>query len=240
MTVRILEKLRVGKEKWPFINFALTCPFNRNGTREENKCDDWVLFENPDWLVQHLNKNGGVEVFVKKHGEHIEKPCNNFANCSLANKCRFHHIEHYWRQCPVPHLKCIGICPSIETIEGLKKQKILTGSGKKPQFMLCNEKYNMEQTIIALTCPVNRDCARRKHHCDDKALFENQEWLVEHFVNNGGKEAFQKRREEFLDPLCDAYGECGLREKCSITHNRHHWEPCPVREMDCKGVCAHL
>lgn len=57
-------------------------------------------------------------------------------------------------------------------------------------------KYNHDQIVEALTCPVNRHCARVAHGCDDWELFKHPNWLLEHFVLNGGAKAFAKHREE--------------------------------------------
>jgi hypothetical protein len=45
---------------------ALTCPLNRHGTRVEYNCDDWGLFQNPQWLIFHFIENGGAAEFAKR------------------------------------------------------------------------------------------------------------------------------------------------------------------------------
>jgi len=57
-------------------------------------------------------------------------------------------------------------------------------------------KYNLDQIIESLTCPVNRHCTRVEHNCDDWELFKNPEWLIRHFTDNGGAVAFARHREE--------------------------------------------
>lgn len=57
-----------------------------------------------------------------------------------------------------------------------------------------NHKYKDDQVIEALTCPVNRHCTREEHNCDDWVLFERPEWLMDHYITNGGAKAFAKRR----------------------------------------------
>jgi hypothetical protein len=53
--------------------------------------------------------------------------------------------------------------------------------------------------IEALLCPINRDGTRREHGCDDMGLFNNPQWLIEHYIQNGGAKEFEKRRRaEFL------------------------------------------
>jgi hypothetical protein len=50
---------------------ALTCPINRHGTRVEHGCDDWALYEHPEWLMAHYFANGGPEAFAKRRDEFI-------------------------------------------------------------------------------------------------------------------------------------------------------------------------
>ena len=60
-------------------------------------------------------------------------------------------------------------------------------------------KYNHDQIVDALLCPVNRDMTRREHSCDDRALWENRgQWLIEHYVNFGGATAWAKHRPEYV------------------------------------------
>ena len=58
------------------------------------------------------------------------------------------------------------------------------------------QRYNQDQVVEALTCPVNRHCTRVEHNCDDWELFQHPEWLLDHFITNGGAVAFSKHREE--------------------------------------------
>ena len=57
-------------------------------------------------------------------------------------------------------------------------------------------KYNQDQIVESLTCPVNRHCTRVAHNCDDWELFKHPDWLLEHFILNGGAKAFAKHRTE--------------------------------------------
>ena len=57
-------------------------------------------------------------------------------------------------------------------------------------------RYNDAQIVEALTCPVNRHCTRIEHRCDDWELHLHPEWLLEHFIQNGGAVEFAKRRED--------------------------------------------
>ena len=52
---------------------ALTCPVNRDMTRREHGCDDWALYRNPEWLVQHFARNGGAEAFAKHRAKYIRE-----------------------------------------------------------------------------------------------------------------------------------------------------------------------
>lgn len=64
--------------------------------------------------------------------------------------------------------------------------------------------YMREQVIIALTCPLNRWATKvewsqkLRRPVDDNDLFQNPQWLVDHFIQYGGAEAFAKRRPEFV------------------------------------------
>jgi hypothetical protein len=59
-----------------------------------------------------------------------------------------------------------------------------------------SHKYNDDQVIEALTCPVNRHCTRVEHNCDDWELHNHPEWLIIHFIENGGAVEFAKRRAD--------------------------------------------
>ena len=57
------------------------------------------------------------------------------------------------------------------------------------------QKYNTDQIVEAISCPVNRHCTRVEHSCDDWVLFKHPEWLLEHFIKCGGAKEFAKRRD---------------------------------------------
>lgn len=59
-----------------------------------------------------------------------------------------------------------------------------------------SRKFAFKQLVEALTCPVNRDAVRRKYNCDDIELFKHPEWLIKHYVENGGAREFAKRRDQ--------------------------------------------
>ncbi len=59
-------------------------------------------------------------------------------------------------------------------------------------------RYTRTQLQEALTCPLNRDMTRREHECDDWELFRYPEWLMSHYLENGGAKAFASRRAEFV------------------------------------------
>ena len=48
---------------------ALTCPVNRHCTRVEHNCDDWTLFKNPNWLLEHFIAHGGAVAFAAHREE---------------------------------------------------------------------------------------------------------------------------------------------------------------------------
>jgi hypothetical protein len=55
-----------------------------------------------------------------------------------------------------------------------------------------------EQITKAFLCPLNRHVVRLKLKCPDEDLAkqENANALVEHFIFNGGKTAFDKEKED--------------------------------------------
>lgn len=55
-------------------------------------------------------------------------------------------------------------------------------------------KYNLDQIVEAMNCPINRHCTRVEHNCDDWELHLHPEWLIEHFIRCGGATEFAKRR----------------------------------------------
>ncbi len=42
--------------------YAFLCPTNRVATMLENNCNEWELFQNPTWLLDHYFKSSGVEL----------------------------------------------------------------------------------------------------------------------------------------------------------------------------------
>lgn len=75
-------------------------------------------------------------------------------------------------------------------------------------------KYNDDQIIEALTCPVNRHCTRVEHNCDDWELFKHPNWLIEHFIRCGGAVEFAKRRtnQEYWEGEEDKVDEQNRKE----------------------------
>ena len=57
-------------------------------------------------------------------------------------------------------------------------------------------KYNIDQICDALLCPLNRHYTRIEHNCNDWDLYRHPEWLLEHYIANGGAVRFAKHREE--------------------------------------------
>ncbi|MEK9177858.1 MAG: hypothetical protein AAB777_01920 [Patescibacteria group bacterium] len=58
--------------------------------------------------------------------------------------------------------------------------------------------FLQKQIFDALLCPINRHFTRTEHGCDDWGLWRNPQWLVEHYINNGGAVEFAKHRAEFF------------------------------------------
>ncbi|MFA6227556.1 MAG: hypothetical protein WC631_03750 [Candidatus Paceibacterota bacterium] len=106
-----------------------------------------------------------------------------------------------------------------------------------PVAPLDHEKYMEEQIRIALTCHVNRHMTRVEHNCTDQDLFEHPEWLIDHFIANGGAVAFAQRRKEFEEKVCDMADDCDHSEDCQFLLIQRRWMHCPVRKMPCKGKC---
>lgn len=69
--------------------------------------------------------------------------------------------------------------------------------------------------IDALTCHVNRHMTRIKHSCDDEHLYKNPDLLIKHYYENGGAEAFRKRREEFVLTVIE---DDGIEDEHWIVH----------------------
>ncbi|MCC7004420.1 hypothetical protein IT397_00670 [Candidatus Nomurabacteria bacterium] len=63
------------------------------------------------------------------------------------------------------------------------------------------ERYQLKQIVEALTCPVNRHATRVEHNCGDEELFQHPEWLIQHFIREGGAKEFAKRREKFMKEI---------------------------------------
>ena len=52
---------------------AITCPINRNGTREEHMCDDVELNKHPEWLLEHYDRSGGGDRWRIAHAEKTQE-----------------------------------------------------------------------------------------------------------------------------------------------------------------------
>ena len=48
------------------IKDAFTCPVNRHCTRVEHDCNDWDLYNHPEWLLDHYIRCGGAKEFAKR------------------------------------------------------------------------------------------------------------------------------------------------------------------------------
>ncbi len=49
-------------EKIMHLAIAFLCTTNRSTTMAEHGCDEWGLFKNPTWLLDHYFKNSGVQL----------------------------------------------------------------------------------------------------------------------------------------------------------------------------------
>ncbi len=107
---------------------------------------------------------------------------------------------------------------------------------KKPKFDVFE--YNTKQLIEILTCPVNRHATRVEHNCDDCGLYQHPEWLFDRFKNNGGAEAFAKKRLEF-QRLCDELENCHFAGECQLSLIHNGWMHCPIKTKKDKCMrCA--
>ncbi len=55
---------------------------------------------------------------------------------------------------------------------------------------------NWRQAVQAYTCPLNRAMTMVEHSCDEWGLFYHPDWLVMHYINNGGAKAFAIMRDK--------------------------------------------
>lgn len=65
------------------------------------------------------------------------------------------------------------------------------------------ELRNFRQAILALNDHLNRHATRVEHNCDDVILSQHPDWLIMHFVQNGGAFAFAQFNgsvSEFAEP----------------------------------------
>ena len=109
---------------------------------------------------------------------------------------------------------------------------------KKPKLDI--SAYNIQQIIEIFTCPVNRHSTRVEYQCSDVELYDHPDWLIKHFIENGGAEAFAKKRLEF-QKLCDKTGECSFAEECELSRIYSGWMHCPIKKngnkcMKCQSV----
>jgi hypothetical protein len=64
--------MTVLENNWRQVVEALTCPINRMSTMIEHSCNEWTLFEHPEWLISHYVENGGAAAFAKRRGPQLE------------------------------------------------------------------------------------------------------------------------------------------------------------------------
>lgn len=106
---------------------------------------------------------------------------------------------------------------------------LIKGMANKPPIFDMSQ-YSREQIMEALNCPVNRHCTRVEHDCDDWDLQKNPNWLVKHFIDNGGAVAFAQKRKEFIR-LCDCIETCSFADVCTLSKIASGWIHCPIRNI---------
>jgi hypothetical protein len=83
---------------------AINCPVNRHATREEHKCDDWYLHENPHLLVIHFVEKGGAVEFAKRRAEFLSL-CELSDDCEFKEDCDLCKMKTDYLKCPVRNRK---------------------------------------------------------------------------------------------------------------------------------------
>jgi hypothetical protein len=101
------------------------------------------------------------------------------------------------------------------------------GKAKKPAVFDL-KLYSAEQVMEALNCPVNRHCTRVEHDCTDWDLQLHPEWLIQHYIENGGAVAFAQKRKDFIR-LCDSIETCAFADICNLSKVASGWRLCPIR-----------
>lgn len=109
-------------------------------------------------------------------------------------------------------------------------------SNKEPKFDF--RRYELNQIVEALTCPINRHETRVKHGFTDWDLHKNPKFLIVHFIEEGKAEEFSKRRSEFVS-LCEFSESCRCGKDCDLSLMKSDYEKCPLRKMSehCRSHC---
>jgi hypothetical protein len=64
-------------------------------------------------------------------------------------------------------------------------------------------KYNHDQIVDALLCPLNRFATMVEHSCNEYDLHKHPEWLLEHYVRCGGAVYWASKREQYMEEKQD-------------------------------------
>jgi hypothetical protein len=106
---------------------------------------------------------------------------------------------------------------------------------KEPKFDF--RRYELDQIIEALTCPINRHATRVEHDCTDWELHKNPKLLIIHFIEKGGAVEFSKRRGEFVS-LCEFSESCRMSQTCDLSLMQSDFEKCPLRKLSERCRCG--
>ena len=60
-----------------------------------------------------------------------------------------------------------------------------------------SSRYNRDQIVDALTCPLNRHATRVEHQCDDWHLHLHPDLLLDHYIRCGGAVFWATKREQY-------------------------------------------
>jgi hypothetical protein len=82
------------------IKDAFLCPINRHSTRVKHKCNDFELYEHPEWLMDHYIKCGGAKEFAKRRDEYTN-PCEFLSECRFSTECKLSFTLSGTSNCPL-------------------------------------------------------------------------------------------------------------------------------------------
>lgn len=55
---------------------------------------------------------------------------------------------------------------------------------------------NISQIVEACLCPINRYATMVEHSCDEYELFRHPDWLIMHYIENGGAKKHAELRNK--------------------------------------------